>query len=118
MDVGLASLAAARRMENELMRRGLADVSAILPTYDTAGQLQRLDDSLRPAFAPLLRDCHITWGEGVDMIVITVASTITPREVAVLDRAIENLKAWVIVEREGPSVCSVARAASRLPPSP
>lgn len=118
IDVGLTSLAPARRMENELMARGLADVSAILPTYDTAGELARLGDSLQPVFAPLLRDCHVMWGEGVDTIVIRVASTITPREVAVLDRAIQNLKAWVIVERQGASVCAVATAGARRPPSP
>ncbi|MGO9753777.1 MAG: hypothetical protein ACLP8S_03900 [Solirubrobacteraceae bacterium] len=116
IDVGLTSLAPARRVDSMLRKLGLLDVSAILPTLDTATELRRAAESLRAPLDPIARACHISWGEGVDVIDITVADTITPAEVAVLDQALQNLPAWAVIQRAGSSLCltsSPRRSASR-----
>ncbi len=113
IDVGLTSLGPARRVDSTLRELGLLDVSAILPTLDTAAALRRADDSLQAPLAPIEQACHIRWGEGIDVIDITVADTITPSEVAVLDQALQHLSAWAVIQRSGGSVCAVARTAVR-----
>jgi hypothetical protein len=42
----------------------------------------------------------------VDDIDITVASTITPGEMAVLEKALRKLNAWAVVSTGAPSVCA------------
>ena len=111
IDVGLTSPAAAGRVDSTLRRLGLLDVSAILPTLDTVAELRRAFDSLRAPLDPIARACHVSWGEGVDDIAITVADTITPAELAVLDHALRSLPAWAVIQRTGSSTCAIALTA-------
>jgi hypothetical protein len=106
VQVGMNSLRWARRVEDELRQRGLLDVSAILPTYDRVEELYQASDSLHGPLSGALADCHASWGDGVDAVVIDVSSTITPQEVARLDGALSHLNAWAIIERHGGSECA------------
>ena len=107
VNVGLRPLTSARRMEALIRRLGLLDVTDITPTLNTQRSLNAAQNTLDKPLDPLLRDCHVTYGQVVDDIDITVAGTITPGEMAVLEKALRKLNAWAVVSTGGPSVCTV-----------
>ena len=109
--VGLRPLTSARRMEALIRRLGLLDVTDITPTFNTHRSLNAAQNTLDKPLDPLLRDCHVGYGHVVDDIDITVASTITPGEMAVLEKALRKLNAWAVVSTGGPSVCAVPERA-------
>jgi hypothetical protein len=107
LQVEMTSLRWARRVDAELRRRGLLDVSAILPTYDRFAQLRQVANSLQAPLAGALTDCHATYGNGIDIVVISLASVVTRQEVAALDRALAHLNAWAVIERGGVTECTI-----------
>ena len=111
VNVGLRPLTNARRMETLIRRLGLLDVTDITPTFSTQRSLNAAQNTLDKPLDPLLRDCHVGYGQVVDDIDITVASTITPDEMAVLEKALRKLNAWAVVSTGGPSVCAVPQRA-------
>jgi hypothetical protein len=111
LDIALTSLTAAPRVIAALTRQGLLDITDIQPALISQHELDAADDGLNTALTPLLDDCHIVWGEsGPDIIDVTVATTITPSEVAILDSVLRRLPAWAIIEASGASVCATALA--------
>ena len=107
VNVGLRPLTSARRMEALIRRLGLLDVTDITSTFNTQRSLNAAQNTLDKPLDPLLRDCHVGYGQVVDDIDITVASTITPGEMAVLEKALRKLNAWAVVSTGAPSVCAV-----------
>jgi hypothetical protein len=112
LQVGLTSSAATARVDAALKRRGLLDVSAILPVHSTPRRLASETDSLDHPLGAALADCHASWGDGTDAIIISVATTITPAEVKAMDDAIRRLHSWAVVEVQGSSVCATAQAST------
>jgi hypothetical protein len=100
-------LTSARGIEAALRRLGLLDVTDVAPTFSTQRSLNAAQDTLDRPLDPLLRDCHVAYGQVVDDIDITVASTITPSEMAVLEKALRKLNAWALISTGGASVCAV-----------
>jgi hypothetical protein len=107
VNVGLRPLTSARGIEAALRRLGLLDVTDVAPTFSTQRSLNAAQDTLDRPLDPLLRDCHVAYGQVVDDIDITVASTITPSEMAVLEKALRKLNAWALISTGGASVCAV-----------
>lgn len=110
IDLGTASLARARALEHEMLRRGLLDVAAIMPTFSSTAQIWRADAHLRPVLAPMVRDCHVSWGEGAGPILITVSTTLTAAERSALDEAVRGVNAWVVINVSGRSECLSLRS--------
>ena len=108
INLGLRPLAKARHMESVIQGLGLLDITDITSTFNTQRSLNAAQDTLNKPLDPLLRDCHVSYGQGVDVIDITAASTITSSEIAILDRALRRLNAWAIVSVGGSSQCAVA----------
>jgi hypothetical protein len=106
LQVGLTSAAAAARVDATLRRRGLLDVSAILPVHSTQRELASETDSLERPLGAAGADCHASWGDGVDTIVISVANTITPAEVKAMDDAVRRLHSWTVIEVQGSNECA------------
>ncbi len=105
IDLNLAQLGRAHALEAEMARRGLADVTAIRPTYASGRQIARADAFLRPRLRPMIADCHLSWGYGAGPITITVSTTLTPAERTALLAAVQGLPAWVVFEVRGASQC-------------
>ena len=113
LQVGLTSAAATARVDAALERRGLLDVSAILPVHSTPRQLDSETDALEHPLGAALADCHAAWGEGTDAIIVSVATTITPPEVEAMDNAIRRLQSWAVIEAQGSNVCATPQTTSR-----
>lgn len=106
VNIGLRPVTSARRMEALIRQLGLLDVTDLAPTFNTQRSLSAARNTLDKPLDPLLRDCHVGYGQVVDDIDITVASTITPGEMAVLEEALRKLNAWAVVSTGEPSVCA------------
>jgi hypothetical protein len=113
LQVGLTSAVAAARVDAALRRRGLLDVSTILPVHNTQRQLASETDALDHPLGAALADCHASWGDGTDAIIVSVATTITPVEVQAMDNAIRRLHSWAVIEVQGSSECATPQTTSR-----
>ena len=107
INLGLRPLTSARRLASVIRHLGLLDVTDITSTFSSQRSLTAAQSTLDKPLDPLGRDCHVGYGQVVDAIDITVASTITPNEIAVLEHALGKLNAWAIISTGGPSVCAI-----------
>jgi hypothetical protein len=109
LNIGLASLSRAPHVNSVLARLGILDMTNVQSTLDTDREINRINSSLDRSFLPIARDCHLTWGAGNDVVYVTVADTITPPEVATIDRGLATVHAWAVIRRGGHSMCATAR---------
>lgn len=111
LEVALASLRRARRLDSLLGRLGLLDMTQVQSALLNQQESQGVDAQVGRRLDPILKDCHLSYGVGGDVLDVTVSSTITPAELATVHRTLARVPAWTLIRRGGPSLCAVALTA-------
>jgi len=101
----LTDLRRARPVIKILKNAGMLDVSMIVPSRNSDGQLSRLVDRLSGKLGELGKRCQLSVSVQDDFVYVEVATAISPAEGRAVRDALGNLHAWAVLAQHGRSLC-------------
>ncbi len=110
LNVGVTRASTFARLDAVLARLGLLDITAVSTMFSTAHSLNAAQSAFERPLKALLYDCHLSDGQDVDDVDISIASTISAPEIRLVTRSLHQVHAWAVLDQGGPSECLTPQA--------
>jgi hypothetical protein len=112
VNVGVTRASTFARLDAVLARLGLLDISAVSTVFSTAHSLTAAQSAFERPLKALFYDCHLSDGQDVDDLDISIASTISTPKIRQVTKSLQKAHAWAIIDQGGSSECLTPQAGS------